>query len=590
MRRIRVALAQVNPTVGALEANARLVIDGMDRARALGCRHRGLPRAGAHRLPARGPPVQAGLHRGQPARRSRDVAAASRGPHVRGRLRGPDARTSATPPPCSTTARIAGTYHKQLPARTTACSTRTATSSAGTESPVFALGDAIVAVNICEDIWYPTGPTVGQALAGAELVVSASTPRRTTRARRDDREQMLATRAARRPSCAWPSSTWWAGRTSWSSTASRSSSTSAASASRGAAPSRRIWWWPTSTSTRSSARACTTRGGARSSSAPGRSPAAHRAARAPPAAEARAARRARRAAPDRLAEIYQALVLGTRDYVTEERLPPRRHRPLRRHRLRPGRGHRRRRPRRRATSPASPCRRRTPRRARAATRRGSPGASASGSCSCRSRACSRRYGRALAAPFKGLSPGRHRGEPPGAHPRQHPHGALEQVRLARPHHRQQERDRRRLLHPLRRHGRRLRGDQGRAEDAGLRARRATQRPGRPRGSSRARSSTARPPPSCGPTRPTRTRCRRTTCSTPSSRPTWRTTAASPRSSPAGFDERHRAPRRRAWSTATSTSAARAPRHQDHPARLRPGLAPAHRQPVPRVKGSSPDDS
>ena len=37
MRRVRVGLAQVNPTVGAVEANARLVMAGMDRARALGC-------------------------------------------------------------------------------------------------------------------------------------------------------------------------------------------------------------------------------------------------------------------------------------------------------------------------------------------------------------------------------------------------------------------------------------------------------------------------------------------------------------------------------------------------------------------------
>ena len=37
MRRVRIALAQVNPTVGAIEANARRVIDDIDRARALGC-------------------------------------------------------------------------------------------------------------------------------------------------------------------------------------------------------------------------------------------------------------------------------------------------------------------------------------------------------------------------------------------------------------------------------------------------------------------------------------------------------------------------------------------------------------------------
>src|SRR4030095_9945938 len=36
MRRVRVALGQVNPTVGAIEANARMVIDWMERARGLG--------------------------------------------------------------------------------------------------------------------------------------------------------------------------------------------------------------------------------------------------------------------------------------------------------------------------------------------------------------------------------------------------------------------------------------------------------------------------------------------------------------------------------------------------------------------------
>ncbi len=57
------------------------------------------------------------------------------------------------------------------------------------------------------------------------------------------------------------------------------------------------------------------------------------------------------------------------------------------------------------------------------------------------------------------------GEHPGANSRQPDDGSLEQVRLARPDHRQQERDVGRIRHPLRRHGGRLRGDQGRAEDA-----------------------------------------------------------------------------------------------------------------------------
>ena len=69
---------------------------------------------------------------------------------------------------------------------------------------------------------------------------------------------------------------------------------------------------------------------------------------------------------------------------------------------------------------------------------------------------------------------RDRAEHPGAHPRQHPHGAVEQVRLPGAHHRQQERDGGRLRHALRRHGRRLRRAQGRPQDPGLPAGRVPQ--------------------------------------------------------------------------------------------------------------------
>ena len=92
----------------------------------------------------------------------------------------------------------------------------------------------------------------------------------------------------------------------------------------------------------------------------------------------------------------------------------------------------------------------------------------------------------------------HRGEPAGAHPRQPADGAVEQVRLARAHHRQQERDVGRLRDALRRHGRRLRGDQGRAQDArstgsstGATQRRGAE-PGRRRSSTRPPSAELRP--------------------------------------------------------------------------------------------------
>ena len=75
--------------------------------------------------------------------------------------------------------------------------------------------------------------------------------------------------------------------------------------------------------------------------------------------------------------------------------------------------------------------------------------------------------------FAERQPGRHRAEHPGPHPRQPADGSVEQVRLAGADHRQQERDGGRLRHAVRRHGRRFRGAQGRAQDAGLPAGRPT---------------------------------------------------------------------------------------------------------------------
>lgn len=43
---------------------------------------------------------------------------------------------------------------------------------AGTETPVYRIEDINIGVNICEDIWYPEGPAKYQALAGAEVILN----------------------------------------------------------------------------------------------------------------------------------------------------------------------------------------------------------------------------------------------------------------------------------------------------------------------------------------------------------------------------------------------------------------------------------
>lgn len=65
---------------------------------------------------------------------------------------------------------------------------------AGETAPIFQLGDVLIGVNICEDIWYPGGPTQVQALVGAQIIINISaSPYNAEKG--TDRERMLATRA-----------------------------------------------------------------------------------------------------------------------------------------------------------------------------------------------------------------------------------------------------------------------------------------------------------------------------------------------------------------------------------------------------------
>ncbi len=66
----------------------------------------------------------------------------------------------------------------------------------GRLSPLVQIGEARIGLSICEDIWYPEGPVVDQALAGgAEVIINiSSSPYHA--GKRHLRERMLATRAA----------------------------------------------------------------------------------------------------------------------------------------------------------------------------------------------------------------------------------------------------------------------------------------------------------------------------------------------------------------------------------------------------------
>ena len=64
----------------------------------------------------------------------------------------------------------------------------------GRRLPLVTVKGTVVGVNVCEDIWLPEGPARGQASAGAEVIVNINaSPFHVGKSR--SREQMLATRA-----------------------------------------------------------------------------------------------------------------------------------------------------------------------------------------------------------------------------------------------------------------------------------------------------------------------------------------------------------------------------------------------------------
>ena len=192
MRRFRVGLGQINPTVGNFEGNVRMIVEAIERARALGCQLVAFPEMAVPGYPPedllfKPAFIEANL-------KALDaVARASRGlTVVVGFVDKRDDIFNAAA--VLHDGARAGVYHKQyLPNYGVFDENRYFQS--GTEAPVFVVGDTVLAANICEDIWYPTGPTTLQALAGAELVVNINgSPYHAGKAR--FREQMVATRAA----------------------------------------------------------------------------------------------------------------------------------------------------------------------------------------------------------------------------------------------------------------------------------------------------------------------------------------------------------------------------------------------------------
>jgi len=192
MRRLRVGLAQINCTVGDLSGNAGKMTEALEQARALGVQLLVFPEM---TIPGY-PPEDLLLN---PAFIRDNLKTLDQFcPLTRGMTvivgyvdRKEDIFNAAA---VLHDGVKAGVYHKiYLPNYGVFDEERYF--EVGRRYPVFRLEQVVFGVNICEDIWYPDGPTVVQTFGGgAEVIVNISaSPYHAGKAH--TREEMLATRA-----------------------------------------------------------------------------------------------------------------------------------------------------------------------------------------------------------------------------------------------------------------------------------------------------------------------------------------------------------------------------------------------------------
>src|SRR5438105_7797567 len=192
---LRVALAQIDVTVGDLEGNTQKILTYMQQAHAAGSHIVCIPELALTGYPPEDLLLKPGFVADN-LRRLDELVAVSRDlPGLTSIIgfvdRDHDIYNAAA---IIAEGTLAGVYHKHyLPNYGVFDENRYF--QAGRKAPLFLINDVHVGVNICEDVWYPTGPMTLQAYAGAEVIINISgSPY--YEGKGVFRQEMLATRAA----------------------------------------------------------------------------------------------------------------------------------------------------------------------------------------------------------------------------------------------------------------------------------------------------------------------------------------------------------------------------------------------------------
>ena len=192
---LRVALAQVNVTVGDLEGNTGKILTSMQQAYAAGAHIVCLPELALTGYPPEDLLLKPGFVADNLRQLHYLVSQSQHMPELTAVVgfvdRDHDIYNAAA---IINAGRLLGVYHKHyLPNYGVFDENRYF--QAGRKAPIFCINDVHVGVNICEDVWYPTGPMTMQAHAGAEVILNINgSPYYAGKGA--FRQEMLATRAA----------------------------------------------------------------------------------------------------------------------------------------------------------------------------------------------------------------------------------------------------------------------------------------------------------------------------------------------------------------------------------------------------------
>ena len=192
MRRLRIAMAQINTTVGDFDGNLKKILGAIDNARAVKADIVTLPELAVCGYPPedllfKPQFIQANLQSLQ------KIVESSHGITVVVGYVDSDGDIYNAAALISD-GKLIGTYHKMyLPNYGVFDENRYFRS--GGECPVYVINDVGIGINICEDIWYEAGPATVQAYAGAEVIINISaSPYHAGKG--ESREKMIATRAS----------------------------------------------------------------------------------------------------------------------------------------------------------------------------------------------------------------------------------------------------------------------------------------------------------------------------------------------------------------------------------------------------------